>query len=115
MQETLVQSLDWEEPLEKGKATHSSILAENSMDCIVHGVVKSRIQLSDFHFTSCHVAFGILVPQRGIEPVPLQWKCRVLTAGLPQKSRDNFHIQPQYMAVLYVCSQFCTSTSSTRQ
>ena len=27
MQETGVQSLDWEDPLEKGLATHSSILA----------------------------------------------------------------------------------------
>ena len=27
MQETLVQSLSWEDPLKKGKATHSSILA----------------------------------------------------------------------------------------
>ena len=27
MRETWVQSLDWENPLEKGKATHSSILA----------------------------------------------------------------------------------------
>ena len=28
MQETWVQSLGWEDPLEKGKATHSSILAQ---------------------------------------------------------------------------------------
>ena len=27
MQKTWVQSLDWKDPLEKGKATHSSILA----------------------------------------------------------------------------------------
>ena len=27
MRETWVQSLDWEDPLEKGKATHSSSLA----------------------------------------------------------------------------------------
>ena len=27
MQETCVQSLDWEDPLKKGKAPHSSILA----------------------------------------------------------------------------------------
>ena len=27
MRETWVQSLGWEDPLEKGKATHSSILA----------------------------------------------------------------------------------------
>ena len=33
MRETRVRSLGWEDPLEKGKATHSSILAwENSMD-----------------------------------------------------------------------------------
>ena len=31
MQETWVQSLCWEDPLEKGKATHSSILAIQSM------------------------------------------------------------------------------------
>ena len=34
MQETWVQSLGWEDALEKGKVTHSSILALNSMDCI---------------------------------------------------------------------------------
>ena len=26
---------------------------ENSMDCIVHGVAKSRTRLSDFHFYVC--------------------------------------------------------------
>ena len=30
MWETVVQSLGWEDPLEKGKATHSSILAGES-------------------------------------------------------------------------------------
>ena len=40
MRETWVQSLGWEDPLEKGKAIHSRILAW--MDCIVHGVTKSR-------------------------------------------------------------------------
>ena len=39
MQETWVRSLGWEDPLEKGKANPSSILAwENSMDCIAHSV-----------------------------------------------------------------------------
>ena len=36
MQETPVQFLGWEDPLEKGKATHS-------MDCIVLGIPKSQI------------------------------------------------------------------------
>ena len=48
MQETWVQSLGWEDPLEIGKVTQYSGL-ENSMDCIVHGVTKSGMQLSYFH------------------------------------------------------------------
>ena len=35
----------------KGYPLHCSGL-ENSTDCIVHGVAKSRTQLSDFHVTS---------------------------------------------------------------
>ena len=44
MRETWVQSLSWEDPLEKEKATHWSGYSglENSMDCIVHGVAKSQ-------------------------------------------------------------------------
>ena len=51
MQETWVQSLSWEDPLEKGKVTHSSILAWRIMDCIVHGVAKSLTRLSEVTFT----------------------------------------------------------------
>ena len=40
MQETWVRSLGWEDHLEKGTATHVSILMENSMDCTVHGVAE---------------------------------------------------------------------------
>ena len=53
MWETWVQSLGWEDPLEKGKATHSSILSWRiPMDrgawwATVHGVSKSWTQLSD--------------------------------------------------------------------
>ena len=49
VQEIWVQSLGWEDSLEKGKATHSSILAWR-IPWIVHGVAKSRTLLSDFHF-----------------------------------------------------------------
>ena len=49
MRETWVRSLGWEDPLEKGKVTHTSIL-ENSMGYIFHGVTKSRTRLNDFHF-----------------------------------------------------------------
>ena len=40
--ETWVQSLDWEDPLEKGKATHSSILAWRIPWTLVHEVTKSQ-------------------------------------------------------------------------
>ena len=41
MWETWVQSLGWEDPLEKGKGTHASILAWR-IPRTVHGVAKSR-------------------------------------------------------------------------
>ena len=54
--ETWVQSLGWEDTLEKGMATYSSILAWriHSMDrgawqATVHGVAKSQTRLSDSH------------------------------------------------------------------
>ena len=63
MWETWVQSLDWEDPLEEGTATHSSILAWRiPMDrgawwAAVHEVAKSRTRLSIKHSTEspCHV------------------------------------------------------------
>ena len=39
-----------------------------------------------FFFWLCFLVCGILVPQPGIEPVPLQWKCGVSTTGPPGKS-----------------------------
>ena len=53
MRETWVQSLGWEDPLEEGVPTHSSILARRiPMDrgawwATVHGVAKSQTPLSD--------------------------------------------------------------------
>ena len=56
MLETWVRSLGWEDPLKKGMATHSSILAwripwiEEPWQATVHRVTKSPTRLSDFHF-----------------------------------------------------------------
>ena len=52
-QEMRVQSLDWQDPLEEDKETHSSILAwrihmdRGALWTAVHGVAKSQTQLSD--------------------------------------------------------------------
>ena len=53
MQETWVQSLGWEDSVEKGMATQSSTLAwripwtEESVGALVHGVAKSPTQWRD--------------------------------------------------------------------
>ena len=71
--ENLGWSPGWEDPLEKGKATHSSYSGlENSMDCIVHGVVKSQTQLRNFHFhfqgTRSHrPQLRVCMPQRRLK------------------------------------------------
>ena len=68
MWETWIPSLGWEDPLEEGMATHSSILAWRiPMDrgawwATVHEVARSWTRLSDFTFTfivdlQCCVSF----------------------------------------------------------
>ena len=53
MQDTWVRSLGWEDPLEEGMVTHSSILAveapwtEEPGRLTVHGVTKTRTGLSN--------------------------------------------------------------------
>ena len=47
--ETWVWSLGWEDPLEKGKAAHSSIPAWRVPWTALNGVAKSRTRWSDFH------------------------------------------------------------------
>ena len=53
MQETWVQSLSWEDPLEEEMATYSSILAwripmdRRAWQAIVHGVTESQTGQSD--------------------------------------------------------------------
>ena len=55
VQETWAQSLVWEDPLEKGMATHSSILAwrvpmdRGAWRATVHGAAKSQTRLSTAH------------------------------------------------------------------
>ena len=63
MRETWVQSLVWKDLLEKGIATHSSILAwritrteEPNRLCTVHGVTKSWTRLSNFSFSWLAIA-----------------------------------------------------------
>ena len=53
MHKTLFQSLGWEDPLEEGMATHSSILAwrilmdRGAWQATIHSVTKSQTRLSN--------------------------------------------------------------------
>ena len=49
---------------------------ENSMDCIVHGVTKSRAWLSDFHFTSLHL-YVYVCALHPLYPFLYQWTFRL--------------------------------------
>ena len=81
MWETWVQSLGWEDPLEKGKATRSSILAQR-IPWTGHGVTNSQTQLSDFqfYFLSSRAGSGThyrtwayshpLLPHAHLQPAP---------------------------------------------
>ena len=112
MQESRVLPLGKGDPAEQEMATQSSILAweipwtekpgrlqswgHRESDMIEHthtpkrqkSLVFENVVISDNEilFFLCCTVCGILVPPTGIKPVPLKWKHRVLTTGLPGQS-----------------------------
>ena len=75
MRETWVQSLDWEDPLEKRKATHSSILAWR-----IPQTVRGFPGSSDVKESTYNVGDPSLIPGLGSTPgegygKPLQYSC----------------------------------------
>ena len=52
---------------------------ENSMDCIIQGVAKSRTRLSDFHFPDLRFYCYVLSPKNCFCCVPLVLDHRVYT------------------------------------
>ena len=79
MWDTWVLSLGWEDPLAKGKvySLQYSVL-ENSMDCIVHGLTKSRTPLKDFHF---HINIGASPVVQMVKNLPAVQETRVQSLG----------------------------------
>ena len=69
MQETCVQSLDWEDPLEKNGYPLQDSGLENSMargacQATVHGVAKSQTQVREFHSTYFPKQTGIFLSDK---------------------------------------------------
>ena len=97
MWDTRVQSLGWEDPLEKRNSTPLQYSClENSVDrgawqATVHGISKSWTQLNDFTFT---LLKGIQIPGSGRSAgegigYPLQYSWASLVAQLVKKSACN--------------------------
>ena len=61
MWETWVWSLGWEGPLEKGKVTHSSVLAWRIHGLVVQVVTKSQTRLNEFHTHTPPLSPGIRI------------------------------------------------------
>ena len=88
--ETWVRCLGWEDPLKKGTATplqYSGL--ENSMNCIVHGVAKSRTRPNYFHIYLIFLYWNWLTPY-----LKLPWKetWHYITLG----KAESFFIRRRY-------------------
>ena len=71
MQETWIESLDWEDPLEKGKATHSSILTWRIPGLYSPWGHKESDTTEQLSLTAIlYKALGFLYPQGVLEPIP---------------------------------------------
>ena len=88
MQETLVQFLGQEDPLEKGKATHSSILAGRISWTTVHGVTKSRTRLSNFHFH--WTGLGVWFPSVGANTTECTSSCPAVRFSVVSGPKGGF-------------------------
>ena len=51
-------------------------------------------------YLPCFMACGILVPQPGMEPHPLQWKYEALTTGLPGRLPKCSHFKHHHLMIL---------------
>ena len=90
MWKTCVQSLGWEDPLEKGMATHSSILAWR-IPRTVYSLGSQRVghNWATFTFTSgCQRSQSLLFIVRDSWGIELQWQFRQCCQGV-QNTRDH--------------------------
>ena len=65
----------------------------------------TSVSNSFFFFWLHHTAYGIFVPQRGMEPVPLQWELGVLTTEL-KVPVNIFHVFVFVWLLLFVPCNF---------
>ena len=107
IRETWARSLGWEDPLEEGMITHSSILAwripmdRGAWQATVHGVAKSWTRLSDTALSTWD--------NRNIRR--LATKCRFITAGVFQVpfSPYDLLLEMNLLCITELNTKFSTS------
>ena len=105
MQETWVRSLDWENPLEEGMATHSSILAwripmnRGAWQATVHGVAKSWTRLSNYAHKIMTVIVITIKHHRKINLMKLQ-ATRSYAANNTSPRRSASHVSPPFTHIM---------------
>ena len=76
MWETCVQSLGWEDPLEEGTETHSSVLVwkapmdREAWPATVHVVAKSQTRLSNSAQHSAYTGAHDTPKKKNVQPIP---------------------------------------------
>ena len=94
VQETWLWSLGWEDPLEEGMATHSSILVRR-----IHGVTKSQTQLSNFHYALWRTQVQSLVGELRFHMPQKNWACMQQLLRPCATTRESVHCnQRSHMA-----------------
>ena len=91
MQETRVWSLDWEDPLEKGKATHSSILVWR-----IQSMGSQRVRHNWMNFTFTFPLHYIIITQMCVEIY--KWELRIRTL---KKTESHFLLYNNSQILLF--------------
>ena len=110
MREIRILSLGWEDPLEKGKATHSSILAWRISWTVYSPWGGKETRLGDFHFL-------FVFPG---DPLPASQVCPLLILKLPSISllcclSLGLHFPQRLQKVCPILSSAVCLTSSTER
>ena len=126
MWETCVWSLDWEAPLENGKATHSSILTwriymsypcsvREAWHAAIHGVAKSWTRLSDWtelNWSMFYTVHGIHKKSDTTEWHSQEWLVKITGRKISIQRKERLSKGPvvQWLNPVWLCNPVDYST-----